>query len=1213
MRKLTYRLRGCPSHLDKEGVSQLLSRALGNIVASDVNIYSLATTLNPFERPPTKVATLMFKTVPDLINTQERQNEWTFSIDGVKDPLILDTHFLGWTPFNDPEDEQHEFDLIAISGLASHPFGSWQPKGNDKDYMWIRDCLPDTFPGIRAIIYGYDTTLHNSNSFKSIKDIALTFAESLESCSWHLPSGKPLVFVAHSLGGIISKEAFTLLARREDTGKVILDRIKGGIFFGVPSSGMVTSHLHAMVKGQPNIGILEELSTQKADYLQRLDDQFSGLISTRNMQMCWAYETKTSPTVKQLENGTFSRSGPQEILVSKDSATRNLYKLYSSSTFPIDESHSDMVKFRRGDSNLNIVLTKLQAVCGRREHQLHNGLLSTHEPSTYPDPTPRTMMGVDQGVRYDIPGRSLKDIRHWGYEDLIRSLEVPGLDGRIKLVEERFGHSFDWIFDEGVYLTRWLEKKGTDMFWIHGKPGSGKSTLMKFIFQSKNVQEVLHKLASESLRVSAGFFFHDRGTALQKSLEGLLRSVLLQILERSGDLATLVIDDFRKRYQLSGSGKYLWTISELERYIRLILQQDQIKLELYLFFDALDEFDGTPQFISGFLKDMVEIAKKSSNVLKILFSSRPWEAFRNQFHAIQSLQLQDYTKDDIQQFCIGHISSNDVEVAVKLRPLIPTITGNAEGVFLWVKLVVNELISEARTGTGSEELANILDSIPRDLQTYYSRTIQRIPINSRFEGFVAFSTTYYANGYLNNLQLLGAISCSCAQTFQEAMHNLKELYGVELSFPRKMWTKALFVMFKYGPHRLRSQKLQKILTRKKAETELQISSQFRGNYKALRERQNKVMTSTGNLLEFLPATEDGDVIFVSRPTLAHQTVREFIRNHDFERSILGHDLTRAQENGHTFLAKRHLAVGNLLSAQKYLLLHETTTGTSMIDFIDSVPEDIFLQEYDGPLQFAMGGSLRLYIAEKLRRSPNTLRATEERLLSHIPQIYDRFEGHLNLSKFILDNGYKIEKDPQAFEITMTLVGRSYMDEVHFDDIPAALFELEEKATMLLQHTRNPNIPIRVYRHLPLVSSRPLHIAKTPKLIYALLNHGADINEPDNLGRTPLDHMLEFLFGMRPRELDFHLLHASLKALVENGGISRTTSKKTWKACIGILRKVDLDTTRIQECLNGIEFKEDGLAMYEVIEHAPRPSKGLKTMLTKRPLPFITTMDLWAGL
>jgi len=78
--------------------------------------------------------------------------------------------------------------LIALSGLASHPFGSWKKHASDSGtmgppmtFMWLRDQLPFDFPNVRIMIYGYDTKLLKSESFQTIDDIATSFISKLKS------------------------------------------------------------------------------------------------------------------------------------------------------------------------------------------------------------------------------------------------------------------------------------------------------------------------------------------------------------------------------------------------------------------------------------------------------------------------------------------------------------------------------------------------------------------------------------------------------------------------------------------------------------------------------------------------------------------------------------------------------------------------------------------------------------------------------------------------------------------------------------------------------------------------------------------------------------------------------------------------------------------------------------------------------------------------
>lgn len=70
--------------------------------------------------------------------------------------------------------------MVAVSGLASHAFGSFKAPGNSQD-NWLRDFLPDLIPDSRILLYGYDTDLVRSDGKESIMDLARKLLESLNN------------------------------------------------------------------------------------------------------------------------------------------------------------------------------------------------------------------------------------------------------------------------------------------------------------------------------------------------------------------------------------------------------------------------------------------------------------------------------------------------------------------------------------------------------------------------------------------------------------------------------------------------------------------------------------------------------------------------------------------------------------------------------------------------------------------------------------------------------------------------------------------------------------------------------------------------------------------------------------------------------------------------------------------------------------------------
>lgn len=162
--------------------------------------------------------------------------------------------------------------------------------------MWIRDALPKSMPNIRPILYGYDTTLVNSNSFQSIFDLSRGLLDQLKANGWSSPAPKPLIFLAHSLGGLVLKQALVFLANHIERDDPMRRAIIGAVLFGVPNLGMEQSRLFAMVEGKTNEGLVAELAPG-SKYLEQLHEQFTGISYLQDCLLYWAYETCKSPTV----------------------------------------------------------------------------------------------------------------------------------------------------------------------------------------------------------------------------------------------------------------------------------------------------------------------------------------------------------------------------------------------------------------------------------------------------------------------------------------------------------------------------------------------------------------------------------------------------------------------------------------------------------------------------------------------------------------------------------------------------------------------------------------------------------------------------------------------------------------------------------------------------------------------------------------------------
>jgi len=101
--------------------------------------------------------------------------------------------------------------------------------------MWLRDQLPYDLKQIRSILYGYDTKLLMSESFQTVEDLGLSLIARLDSIGRSSLSAKPLVFLAHSLGGIVLKRALVEMANSNMKQNFMIDAVRQVILFGVPN------------------------------------------------------------------------------------------------------------------------------------------------------------------------------------------------------------------------------------------------------------------------------------------------------------------------------------------------------------------------------------------------------------------------------------------------------------------------------------------------------------------------------------------------------------------------------------------------------------------------------------------------------------------------------------------------------------------------------------------------------------------------------------------------------------------------------------------------------------------------------------------------------------------------------------------------------------------------------------------------------------------
>lgn len=311
-------------------------------------------------------------------------------------------------------------------------------------------------------------------------------------------------------------------------------------------------------------------------------------------------------------------------------------------------------------------------------------------------------------------------------EAILALLEFPGLPDRHEAITIAHKKTFEWIFYNSAEFPNWLLQEQNDVpFWITGKPGSGKSTLMKFLYNEWRTRQYLERWAGSQSLIMAGFFFWNSGTVDQMSQRGLLQSLLFQVLHDHPQYIQQAFPGRWQRYNHLRRGLHDWTIPELQQALEMIISQSPFRFAFFL--DGLDEFDGDPQVLVEFVG---RITVKDN--VKVCVASRPWNLFQDAFEQSLSLRLEQLTYGDIRLYVSERFRQSQRFVSLLQREpdraldLETNVVDKASGVFLWVYLVVGSLLAGIQNGDSISDLHKRLAALPSDLEQLFEKLLRTV-------------------------------------------------------------------------------------------------------------------------------------------------------------------------------------------------------------------------------------------------------------------------------------------------------------------------------------------------------------------------------------------------------------------------------------------------------------------------------------------------------
>jgi hypothetical protein len=349
----------------------------------------------------------------------------------------------------------------------------------------------------------------------------------------------------------------------------------------------------------------------------------------------------------------------------------------------------------------------------------------------------------------DILGRIMAQLRHSAQDD------------RYDDIIQAHNDTFQWALQNrdggtliGPSLHEWL-REGDGVYWISGKAGSGKSTLMKFLYQDARLHDALRLWAGNSQLITIHFYFWSAGSTLQKSQEGLFRAILYQVLKQEPSLSRVL---FPEQYSHGARWPQFPTFHDLQRALSRFTRSLGSSKKVVMLIDGLDEFDDAMNLtLTELAEKFLEMGRLPN--IKALLSSRPLAPFEFTFRQQPKLRLHDLTHNDITTYVSDKLDAHPrIVVLAKdqhegVQALITDIVESAAGVFLWVKLVVRSLLEGLQNYDRLVDLERRLKELPRDIEELFRHMLRNIPAEYKTESSRIFQIVRFHKASISSRSL----------------------------------------------------------------------------------------------------------------------------------------------------------------------------------------------------------------------------------------------------------------------------------------------------------------------------------------------------------------------------------------------------------------------------------------------------------------------------
>ncbi|KAI1738139.1 hypothetical protein F4680DRAFT_459999 [Xylaria scruposa] len=566
--------------------------------------------------------------------------------------------------------EHAVLDIIFVHGLGGHSRKTWS-KDHDPSFFWPGLWLPSEtdIGSARISTFGYNADWRGaaksiSNVTDFAKELLFEMRFGKDGSGRDLNFGaNPIIFVVHSMGGLVVKKAY-LLGLHDANYQQVAKGVSAIIFLSTPHRGTNLAKILNRVLAasfQSAKHFISDLS-KSSSAIEELNEEFRHVAP--NLSIWSFYETLATSI------------GPWKIMVlEKDSSVLGYPAEISR---PLQADHHDVCKFSSpADPNYVAVRNAIQSLVT----QLRN-----RRPETQIQ-VPNSTMLVDESS-------DIKDLFH----------NVPSTEIDYDAIRRSWiPDTCEWLLDEKEFIS-WLDPSSHDpaVLWYTAPPATGKSVLSTFVIDHLRRKDL-----------PCQFFLFKYSDIAKSMVTNCIKSLTFQLSRSQPEFRRLLASSSQESLGFDSLDPFLiW-----KRVIEGMLLELNLTEPIYWVIDALDECDSPKVFL-----DCIQSFAHKLPV-RILIFSRNTDSISASFNrlsrSISTSRIEKSTghnQRDIER--LAEMELDNMRGSTEFRQqLLEDIMKRSEGNFLWVKLVLEEVM-----GCHTEErIREVLDDIPSDMTLMFRR------------------------------------------------------------------------------------------------------------------------------------------------------------------------------------------------------------------------------------------------------------------------------------------------------------------------------------------------------------------------------------------------------------------------------------------------------------------------------------------------------------